>query len=804
MNRLRDWLYLLRRARRLPAAVSRELGTLHGLAAQVPALRDRVDRLEQQVHDVGAGVARVIHTLDHVAARQPPREELRDVQDALARELAARVAALRVELADTADALREEAREHVLVLDDELRAPARAAAEATVLASLPAVGARDEGVSILIPCWHHAPLLPHAVASARRTLDALSVPGEIVVSDDASRDDSRAVARALAAEDTRIRLVEHPANLGLARARNVQLARARFRHAVLLDADNTLEPAGVCALYASAIATGAALTWGPSAVVDEHGRPRGVHCGEPASSDLLWASWADALSLVDVEAILALGGLDVGAAGLQDWELALRLVTLRRPITFVPTVVGTYRTSPLSMIADATGTRRLRRLQRLYGIDGPLPSARLSAATHHPALGWLSASAGWNGAPAPAPAPPAARPAPARPRVLVVASAGVRNHGDDVILHATLDRLARLRPGCMPVVVSDGDALPPLGRRAVWAGTTPELCRALPPDAIERGAPAAVARTLIDRVGAAGAAIDPALADLRAFDLVLLAGGGNLAAPWTYLVAWRAAIATAAHGLGVPVLVSGQGIGPLDETMLPMLSALVSASRAFAVRDPGSAALLAAHALRADVAGDDGLGIAIDADAAGGRLRAEAPLIGFQARLAEYVGAPVERLRGLAAAVDALAASRGASVLGIPMNAQAPQPEAALLLGLRDAVPRRRATWSLADVDDDALAAAATIRACRAVVTCSFHTAQLALEAGVPAVLVAATEYYARKAQALRDAFGLPAPIDVPLDAGADALAARLDALASAPWSPALSGTTVDAWLDGALRTAGN
>lgn len=777
MSRVRDWLYLLRRTRRLPSAVSHELGTLHGLAAQVPALRERVDRLEQMVHDVGAGVARVIHTLDDVYARQVPAEELRETGARLRDGLAAAVAELHGELErarahtdETAAALRDEAREHALILEHEIRTPARDAAEAAFRATLPASGERAEGLSVLVPCWQHAPLLGDAVASARRALDALAVPGEIIVSDDASRDASGDVARALAAADARIRLLAHPVNLGLARARNVQLAQARFRHALLLDADNTLEPAGVAALYASAVATGAVLAYGASAIVDQDGRPHGVHGGEPASPELLWANWIDTLGIVDTTALQALGGLDTGAHGLQDWELALRLVSLRRPVTFVPTVVGYYRTSALSMIADAAGRRRHRRLQRLYGIDGPLPAAELAAATHHPALGWLATSSGWTGA-TPLTPPPGTTPATARPRVLVVSSGGVRNHGDDVILHATLDRLARLRPGCVPVVVTDGDAPPPLGRRAVWAGTTSELCDAL------RG----------------GTAVDPALPDLRAFDVVLLAGGGNLAAPWTYLVAWRTAIATAARQAGVPVIASGQGIGPLDDATVPLLQSLVSAAHAVAVRDPGSAALLAAYGLHADVAGDDGLGVIVTP-------RSSVDAIGFQVRRAEYVGARVEQLRGLAAAVDALAAARGVAVLGIPMNAQAPQPEAALLLALRDALPRRRAHWMLAAVDDDALAAAAAIKACRAVVTCSFHTAQLALEAGVPAALVVATEYYALKAQALRDAFGLPAPIDVGLDADAASLAARLPA---PPWTPRLSSATVDAWLDAALSAAG-
>jgi polysaccharide pyruvyl transferase WcaK-like protein len=109
----------------------------------------------------------------------------------------------------------------------------------------------------------------------------------------------------------------------------------------------------------------------------------------------------------------------------------------------------------------------------------------------------------------------------------------------------------------------------------------------------------------------------------------------------------------------------------------------------------------------------------------------------------------------------------------------------------------------LADVEDDAVAAAATIKACTAVVTCSFHTALFALEEGIPAALVAGTEYYVRKAQALRDAFGLPADVAIAPDADADVLGATLGALDRAPWTRPLGAATVDAWLDAALRAAG-
>ena len=65
-------------------------------------------------------------------------------------------------------------------------------------ASSPHLLSREAGVSVLITCWNHAGVLGRAIASAIATLDALPVPGEVLILDDASRDGSREVAQELA------------------------------------------------------------------------------------------------------------------------------------------------------------------------------------------------------------------------------------------------------------------------------------------------------------------------------------------------------------------------------------------------------------------------------------------------------------------------------------------------------------------------------------------------------------------------------------------------------------------------------
>lgn len=249
---------------------------------------------------------------------------------------------------------------------------------------------------------------------------------------------------------------------------------------------------------------------------------------------------------------------------------------------------------------------------------------------------------------------------------------------------------------------------------------------------------------------------------------------------------------------------SGQGVGPLSPEVTPLVADLAAGAVAFGVRDPGSADLLAAHgiAARVDVVGDDALGLVATSDVAAHGVPTDRPWLGFQVRQADYVGCDADVLQRLASAVDALAADAGMTVVAIPMNAQPWAPEAALQMDLA-MLGTRRARWALADVGDDVRAAASVIRACAAVVTCSFHTALFALEHGLPAVLVTATDYYARKATALERQFDVPCAVGVPVDVTTADLAARLAAMRASTWTPRAAAGAVSRWLDGVLPRRG-
>lgn len=90
-------------------------------------------------------------------------------------------------------------------------------------------------VSVLIPAYNAGAFLRRAVRSA---LVQTREPLEVLIVDDASTDDTLAVANELAAEDSRVRVLTLPFNSGPAAARNVGLDAAQGDWVAVLDADD--------------------------------------------------------------------------------------------------------------------------------------------------------------------------------------------------------------------------------------------------------------------------------------------------------------------------------------------------------------------------------------------------------------------------------------------------------------------------------------------------------------------------------------------------------------------------------------
>lgn len=111
-------------------------------------------------------------------------------------------------------------------------------------------------VSVVIPAFNAAAYLARAVASAQQqTLADI----EILIVDDASSDDTLALARRLAAADPRVKVIAAACNRGPAVARNLGIDAAKAEWIALLDADDAFEPGRLALMVRAAQDCGADL-----------------------------------------------------------------------------------------------------------------------------------------------------------------------------------------------------------------------------------------------------------------------------------------------------------------------------------------------------------------------------------------------------------------------------------------------------------------------------------------------------------------------------------------------------------------
>lgn len=94
-------------------------------------------------------------------------------------------------------------------------------------------------VSVVIPCFNYGRYLADAV---RSVLTQEGVDVDVIIVDDASKDDSLDVAYALAESDRRVSVMANPTNSGAVLTFNLGLAAAGGEFLVRLDADDMLTP----------------------------------------------------------------------------------------------------------------------------------------------------------------------------------------------------------------------------------------------------------------------------------------------------------------------------------------------------------------------------------------------------------------------------------------------------------------------------------------------------------------------------------------------------------------------------------
>jgi len=116
-------------------------------------------------------------------------------------------------------------------------------------------------LSLVVPVYNEGSTLERVLDIAVARLEELGIDFELLCVDDGSTDDSRAIARARAARDPRVRSLASPANRGKGAALRRGVGAARGRWVATLDADLSTDLA-VLPLALRELESGAALAIG--------------------------------------------------------------------------------------------------------------------------------------------------------------------------------------------------------------------------------------------------------------------------------------------------------------------------------------------------------------------------------------------------------------------------------------------------------------------------------------------------------------------------------------------------------------
>ncbi|MEP6297635.1 MAG: glycosyltransferase, partial [Ilumatobacter sp.] len=206
-------------------------------------------------------------------------------------------------------------------------------------------------VSVVVTVFDYADVVVDTLDSIVASHD---VDVEIVIVDDASRDDSVAVVRDWMGRhpDTPVLLLTRAANQGLTRARNLAIGHARADLVMIMDADNLVYPTCLRRL-ADALSDDPDAAFAYS-TLEAFGADPGLR-----SAQGWYVPWLCDANYIDAQAMIRRSTLDRFDGyrvddtmyGWEDWDLWLRIAAAGEHGVHVPQMLGRYRTQSGSMVS---------------------------------------------------------------------------------------------------------------------------------------------------------------------------------------------------------------------------------------------------------------------------------------------------------------------------------------------------------------------------------------------------------------------------------------------------------------------
>ena len=220
-------------------------------------------------------------------------------------------------------------------------------------------------VSVIIPTFNRPDLLPRSVKSALRAGSDV----EVIIVDDASVDETASVCAKLRG----IVYVRLDTNHGVAGARNAGLQASTGDYLGFLDDDDLRLPNSIDAqVELLERQTGAGMIYGRALYGNEQCEPKGgYYPDECPQGDIFWQlmqwNFVPCPTVIFRRACLdRVGLLDESAAGVDDWDLWVRIAELY-PVLAIPQAVAIWRQpTPTSAQFSFRADRMHRLAHRLH------------------------------------------------------------------------------------------------------------------------------------------------------------------------------------------------------------------------------------------------------------------------------------------------------------------------------------------------------------------------------------------------------------------------------------------------------